>query len=388
MSQQQSRVKKGIYLPPAVGYSFHILFELLRKNTVSIKYVPRLISVLLINLINFPFRLYERRFINPKISKIPITQAPIFIIGHWRSGTTHLHNLISQDPQMGYTTTYQSVFPDTLFNKFGYFLFKGFTRLLMPGRRAGDNVNMDASFPQEEEFALGDKTSICFYYFWMFPKNMLKYYDDYIRLKNISYHKVESWKNDYKLLIQKSLKNTNKEIFLSKNPSNTGRIKLLLEMFPNAKFIYIHRNPIEVFLSIQKFFSQMLPHLTLQNISAKEIDNDIFQLYKNLMSDYIDQKNTIPQGNLIEISFDQLQEDPLLVLKDIYKQLHIMNFDKAEPGFTRYLKGIKQYKKNKHRIKKDVLDRILSEWKTFMTIPNYEVPHTIEIIDGKYNNTQ
>ncbi|MEZ5084214.1 MAG: hypothetical protein R2750_12330 [Bacteroidales bacterium] len=39
-------------------------------------------------------------------------------------GTTHLHNLLSRDKQMGYCTTYQGVFPDTIFNKIGLFLLK------------------------------------------------------------------------------------------------------------------------------------------------------------------------------------------------------------------------------------------------------------------------
>jgi hypothetical protein len=373
--------KIEIYLPPAVGYSFNILFNLVRVNHILPKYIPKILAVFVINLINFPFRLYERLFINPKIKNETLDNAPIFIIGHWRSGTTHLHNVLCQDLQMGFTTTYQSVFPDTLFNKLGLFLFKGFTRLVMPTKREGDNVYLDASFPQEEEFALGDKTPICFYYFWMFPKNLLKYYNDYIRFKNPNFNQIESWKKDYKLLINKSLKNTNKKVYLSKNPPNTGRIKILLEMFPNAKFIHIHRNPIEVFLSTQKFFTKMLPHLQFQSISSKEIDENIFILYKNLMSDYFDQKKNIPEGNLFELSFNQLEEHPLLVLKDLYQGLGLHGFDHALPKFTKYLKSVDSYKKNKHRIKKEHLDTLLAEWKTFMISYNYSVPDTIEIVN-------
>lgn len=36
---------------------------------------------------------------------------PVFIIGHWRSGTTFIHNVLSKDPQFGYCSTYQTVFP-------------------------------------------------------------------------------------------------------------------------------------------------------------------------------------------------------------------------------------------------------------------------------------
>ena len=161
--------KKGMLLPPAIGYSFKIVLDLIRKNKIQLKYFPKLIAIIIVNLINYPFRTYERLFINPSYHKKTIEQSPVFIIGHWRSGTTHLHNLLCQDDQMAFVTTYQSVFPDTLFNKFGRFLFRGFSTLLIPGTRKGDNVTLGASLPQEEEFALGDKTPLCFYFFWMFP---------------------------------------------------------------------------------------------------------------------------------------------------------------------------------------------------------------------------
>ena len=382
MPAKTSKNKKGILLPPAIGYSFRILFNLARKNKIDLKYIPKFLLVCIINAINFPFRTYERLIINPKFRIKEIENPPIFIIGHWRSGTTHLHNILSQDPQMAYTTTYQSVFPDTLFNDLGRFLFGGFMRLSMPKTREGDNVQLASSFPQEEEFALGDKTPICFYYFWMFPKNILKYYTSFIQFKNIDHDKLNSWKENYKLLIVKSLKNTKNKIYLSKNPPNTARITLLLEMFPNAKFIHIHRNPIEVFLSTQKFFNKMLPHLQFQTIEKKEIDAAIITLYKNLMGDYLSQKDQIPAANLFEISFDQLEENPTAILQELYQKLNLSGFDQAQPKFHEYLKSVNHYKKNKHFIKREQLNTLLIEWEFCMNSLNYTVPKTLNIIDG------
>ena len=88
---------------------------------------------------------------------------------------------------MASVTTYQSVYPDTLLNKIGRFLFLGFSTLLIPGNRKGDNVTLGTSLPQEEGFALGCKTPISFYFFWFFPKNISKYYNSFIRFKNIDF---------------------------------------------------------------------------------------------------------------------------------------------------------------------------------------------------------
>jgi hypothetical protein len=326
-----------------------------------------------------PFRAYERRFINPRFKNLPIEKEPVFILGHWRSGTTHLHNLLSQDPQMGYTTTFQSVFPDTLFNKLGRSIFENFTRLLIPGTRIGDNVKLDPSNPQEEEFSLGDKTPMSFYYFWMFPNSIVDFYKSFVRFIGISKEGINSWKADYKLLIKKALKNTARERFLSKNPTNTARIKVLLEMFPNAKFIHIYRNPVEVFLSTSHFYKTMMPHLKLQNISQEEVDGHILDIYMKLMSDYFEQKDLIPSGNLVEVAFEDLEQNAEAVLKSIYGELNLSGFENAKPNFDAYLRKMKDYQKNTHKISKDKLEKILDEWGFTMKKFGYSVPGNIEI---------
>jgi hypothetical protein len=291
--------------------------------------------------------------------------------------------VLSQDPQMAYTTTYQSVFPDSLFNTLGRFLFKGFATLLIPGKRAGDNVTLGSSLPQEEEFALGDKTPICFYYFWLFPTRISAYYQQFIRFKGIKDKQLETWKNDYKLLIKKAIKNTGKERFLSKNPPNTGRVKELLHMFPNAKFIHIHRNPVEVFLSTQNFFKNMMPHLQLQNISKDDLDQHIVAIYKNLMNDYLEQRKLIPKGNLIEIKFDDLETNALQEVKHIYKELGLDGFEQALPHIEKYVNSMKSYKKNTHIINKSQMDILKKEWHFSMEAWEYTIPDNIIILEDE-----
>ena len=354
--------KKGFLLPPAVGYSIPVMGSLLFRNRVSLRYVPRLLITLIINLVNLPFRIYERIVINPRMSKTELDHPPIFLIGHWRSGTTHLHNLLCKDPRMAYASTFQSVFPDTLFSWMGRFLFEGFARLLIPGTRKGDNVILGTRLPQEEEFALGDKTPVCYYYFWMFPRRMREYYDRSVRMLGIKDRRRESWRSDYKLLIAKAIRDTGGDRFLSKNPPNTGRIRFLLETYPEAKFIYIHRNPVEVYLSTQNFFRKMMPHLQLQTIEQEQLNEDIFEIYKMLMKDYLKQRSLIPKGQLVEVSFDQLEKDPMGVTREIYNTLDLEGYEKAESYFQQYVDRMKTYQKNRHEVPSELEERIQTEW--------------------------
>ncbi len=46
-----------------------------------------------------------------KLRETQITQPPVFVLGHWRSGSTLLHNLITMDPQFSFVNLYQTMFP-------------------------------------------------------------------------------------------------------------------------------------------------------------------------------------------------------------------------------------------------------------------------------------
>jgi hypothetical protein len=315
-----------------------------------------------INLINLPFRAYERIVINPRMLRREARNSPVFIIGHWRSGTTHLHNILCTDPQMAYASTFQSVFPDTLFSWLGRYIFEGFARMLIPGTRAGDNVRLGTRLPQEEEFALGDKTPVCLYYFWMFPRRILEYYHRFVRMSGLSASTRESWKSDYRLLMAKALRDSGRERFLSKNPPNTGRIRFLLETFPDARFIHIHRNPVDVFLSTRNFFKKMMPHLQLQTIKEDRLNEDIIELYKMLMQDFLEQRSEIPKGQLAEVSFDDLEERPLEMIRGIYDALEMEGFEEASSHFQSYIDQMKSYKKNRHEADPELRRRIESEW--------------------------
>ena len=59
-----------------------------------------------------PFRLLEVFIFDHQIRKHQLLEDPIFILGHWRSGTSHLQHLLSKDGQHTTTTIYKSLFSD------------------------------------------------------------------------------------------------------------------------------------------------------------------------------------------------------------------------------------------------------------------------------------
>ena len=154
-------------------------------------------------------------------------------------------------------------------------------------------------------------------------------------------------------------------------------------MYPNAKFIYIHRNPVEVFLSTQNFYRKMMPHLQLQSITNDEIDKMILEVYKLIVGDYLEQKQKIPKGNLVEVAFSELEMKPTEILKKIYIQLDLPNFESAISSFECYLGTMKNYKKNKHSIDRKDFEKVRENWDFAFKEWSYNTPETINILDEK-----
>ena len=125
----------------------------------------------------------ERRY-RKLLADQPLEHDPLFILGHWRSGTTFVHNIFAQDHHFGHTTTYQTVFPHLMM--FGQGFLKPIMKFFMPSSRPTDGMELTPDTPQEEEFALNNTMPYSYYDFWYFPKRMLDYCDRWLTFENIT----------------------------------------------------------------------------------------------------------------------------------------------------------------------------------------------------------
>jgi hypothetical protein len=313
---------KGFAISNLAGSSFTNLLKLYTLHRVAPKYYWRaflnaLVSFILSILSVGDALVYA--LVRNKIKKIP---PPLFIIGHWRSGTTHLHNLICLDERAGYSTTFQTVFPHLLFGFHRPLLW--LMNVVMPEKRPVDNVLLNARNPQEEEFGLANVTPMSYYHWWYFAADWDEIQHAYLSLENLPEKQREAWKKIYLRYIKRTLIREGKYWFVSKNPPNTARIKLLLELFPDARFVYIHRNPYEVFVSSQRFFKAISGPLRLQDISDDAFNNHILKAYCALYDAYQEQKRLIPKNRLVEIGYEQFIQNEESYLRFIYAQLEIM----------------------------------------------------------------
>eukprot|EP00049_Salpingoeca_infusionum_P022154 m.5418 g.5418 ORF g.5418 m.5418 type:complete len:387 (-) comp4972_c0_seq1:290-1450(-) len=265
---------------------------------------------------------------------------PVFVLGAHRSGTTYLHTLLSMDPKLTFPTTHQVGFP-TSFNTPQPW------RYFTPNKRPMDNATFGPDSPQEEEYAMFYETGYSWYTGIVFDYRADSYLPSFTMDKeSVGEEMKETYANTWiKFLKRVTYANGQRRLVL-KTPTHTSKIPLILELFPNAKFIFIHRDPYRTYRSSVHLHEKLLPLLTLgalpteEQTKQKTITDMAF-----ILNTYLETKQLIPKGNLVEIGFDDLMTHPLESVRAAYEELGL-DFTEAEKPISDYVDTQKSFKKN------------------------------------------
>ncbi len=324
------------------------------------RYSLRLLLLMGSSLGSLPVRLWESLTWGKRISQVRIDTPPIFIIGHWRSGTTHLHNLMSQDTHLGYLSMYQAMVPDC--SLVGRSWLNPLLSSMMPAKRPMDNMTWPMDAPQEEEIPLAKMMPHCFYTQFLFPRESLNLFHKYVLMQGATPRLLSEFKKkNYRLLQIATIHSGGRRLVL-KNPVNTARVRLLLELFPDAKFVHIHRSPYDVFVSTRNLRRNMHGLTTLQTMRPGNADETILTVYEEMMGRYFEDRSLIPEGNLAEVRFEDLEQNPLSELQRVYETLGLPGYSQAEPAFQTYVASQKSYQKNSFELSAEDRAQVEQRW--------------------------
>ena len=274
-----------------------------------------------------------------EIQQTRIQMPLIFILGHWRSGTTLLQNYLSLDPRFAFPSLNDVLYPHN---------FLRMTRRGKDGAMRGsrsrpmDNVQVKANSPAEDEFALAVLTLKSQLFSWVFPSNR-GFYDKYLTFENVPPVEIEEWSHAFIYYLKKLSIKYEKPLML-KSPQHTERIKQIITLFPNAKFIHIHRNPLHVFASTTKLYATAASGSAMQkSMSQQETRQYIIQKYREMYSAYFAQINLIPDENFIDIGFEQLEANPIETIDLIDSSLNLNEIEAFLPLLNKEAETNKKY---------------------------------------------
>jgi hypothetical protein len=321
-----------------------ILLRLVRAWGCSPRFWPRLCFVGLMCLLRQPFIWLESARYGARIRTQPIERDPVFIIGHWRSGTTHLQNLISQDPQFGGVTLLQAAMPNDFLTLSGS--LTPILQKMLPKTRLMDRVRVGCDAPWEEEMALACTGRLSFYHVSFFPDHVEEIFREAVQLNGGDPKVVAEWRQQYLAFLRKVQFTQPDRRLLLKNPANTARIAQLRQMFSRARFIHIHRNPYKVFASTIHLYLKAQQAWGLQLPNRERVVRHVLKAYRSLMKAYFADRGALGPAELVEVSFQGLQQDPIGTLDEIYRTIELPGFESARPAFERYIDSQRHYCKN------------------------------------------
>ena len=180
---------------PLFGISTKKWIQLLNNNGgIDRKYFKRGVFITFTSIFTTPVRMLFKIKYESKINNTKIKHQPVIIVGHWRTGTTYLHELLSKDPQFCSVTLWNTLLPDS-------FLIlepmKKFLSNFLPKKRPMDEIRVDIDGPYEEEAAIAVFSPCSFFHCLHFARNAEEQYLKSIHFKGLTNQDKEQWKKDY-----------------------------------------------------------------------------------------------------------------------------------------------------------------------------------------------
>ena len=271
------------------------------------------------------------RLFFPGFKKVKV-QAPIFIIGNPRSGTTFLHRLLSRDEgHFASMTTWEILLaPAVSTRKFIWAAAKLIRLLGIPIRRLirrwerewqENNVvhKIRLRGPEEDEYLWVHIFSTL--KIWSFAA-MVEEAEPYIDYdQQMDPVQKERMMTFYHAALQRHLfsRDAQEEIYLAKNPNFSPMIRTLLDQYPDARFIYLVRSPLQAVpshLSLKEKEWQLLGS-PLEPYAAREF---ILEESLRWYTYPLDELEKLPEDQWIVLEFEKLVGDARTAVREIYRR--------------------------------------------------------------------
>jgi hypothetical protein len=353
------------------GMRFSSWFRALARNrfAISPSRVPMACAISGFTALNSVLAAVDRVVYGRKVDAVTLSQPPLFILGHWRAGTTFLHELLIRDPGHTYFTTYQCFTPHhfVLTEKW----VVPWIDVFVPDRRPMDNMAAGWDRPMEDEFALQSLGVPTPYLCAMFP-NHGEIFSEYLSLRELPKVEREAWKSELLQFCKRLAFRDNRRIVI-KSPAHTARVRTLLEMFPDAKFVHISRDPYALYRSTLGLWRSLNAEEGLHAVRDESwLEPFVIDTLQRMYDAYFEDRGLLSDQQLVELRYEDLVDDPKAQLRGIYEQLNLGDFSRVEPALDAHLHAVKDYRKNRHSIDDDTREVIRARWARYFEEFGYE----------------
>ncbi len=295
----------------------------------------------------------------PAARKKKTMEDPIFILGHWRSGTSYLQNILTRDGQFSWS---DPVSTDTF--PYSRILRSVLTKIhaaVLDDARPMDNLKYRIDLPIEDTFAMAAISPLSIIHMCALPIR----YDYFVKaafIADLSEKEHREWRRKYDYILRKFTVTQGGRRLLLKSPDNTCRIPDLMEMYPDAQYINIYREPYVTVKSTVYMFLKQMERLQLTPTPPTDleelVEDTIVGIFKRMYTELFRLQKDFRPGQYVEVRYEDFVEDPEGNIKRIYETLGLGGYEEALPAFRAYIESQKGYVKNKFEISPRLREKI------------------------------
>jgi hypothetical protein len=263
---------------------------------------------------------------------------PIIICGLPRTGTTHLHNLMSSDPalrSLPYWESLEPVLPEKERPAAGEpdpriertALGLGFLDVALPEFKRMHEMTVDHVHEEIQLLAIDISTML---------------------FETIS--PMPSWRDDYLGTDQRSSYNYLKTIlqalqwlrggsrWILKSPQHLEQFPALAATFPDATFVVTHRDPVSVTTSMLTMlaYSARLGHDT---VDLELIGSYWADRLRRMLGACVAYRDVLPARHSMDMQFDEFMNDDMAMVKRIYDLADQPFTDGARAAMTDFMRA-------------------------------------------------
>jgi hypothetical protein len=237
-----------------------------------------------------------------------------------------------------------------------------------------DDMAVSFDHPQEDEFALiamGAPSPLLRTAFPNDPPPFLEFLD----MENVREEDLQLWKSKLRQFVTMQMFRKQKPLVL-KSPTHTGRVQVLAEMFPGAKFVHITRNPYELFSSTRRLWAALDEAQALQRPREEGLDEYVFTALERMYRGFERQRAMLPPNRICDLRYEDLIQDPSGTLQYVYEQLDLGDFARVRPRIEQSMQRRQGHRINRHHLPEKIRQEIDERWASYMRNYGYGHPAT------------
>jgi hypothetical protein len=303
--------------------------RLLRENhrAVDAEFLPRAGLITAASLHNSVAQALEERRFGAALATTSVP-SPLIVLGHWRSGLARVQHLLALDDGFTFPNLHQVRHPRTFLST-----ERAHTRLtgwMLPTRHPGDGLPLGHASPEDDEYALANLTGSSPYIAGLFPRRRAHYVSAYLTLRGAAAREVAAWKGALHEFARKLTWRYGRPLIL-RSPVHTGRLRHLLDLFPDARIIHVHRHPYAVFEATCRSTAAAQVYNRLHRAPAHDVSALVLERYTRLYDAFFEDRHLVRPGRLHEVRFEDVMRDPVGTLRRVYAALTLPAFDRVRP---------------------------------------------------------